>query len=304
MSARDHRWAGVFPVLCTPFTETGALDLEAQRAVVRFALSCGVHGLVCFGLGGEVNKLTPDERRQLTDVILAEVDDRVPVLVGCGAEAVHTAVELARYAERAGADGVVIPAPVTANVGPDELEDYFVAIAGSVELPVVIQDAPGYLGVALSPTLVRRVAERAANVEYVKLELGPDETAGWVEALGPRFGVFTGDAGIHLVSTLRAGAAANIPAVDVADILVAAYEAEARGDSASADAHQARVLPYLAFALQGIDRLNACAKEVLVRRGVLRHAGLREPAPRRAPSFGDLIDEHVAALELRATPVA
>ena len=263
-----------------------------------------MHGLVCFGLGGEVNKLTPDERRELTDVILAEVDGRVPVLVGCGAEAVHTAVELARYAERAGADGVVIPPPVTANVGADELEDYFVAIAGSVERPVVIQDAPGYLGVALSPQLVRRVADRAPNVEYVKLELGPDETARWVEALGPGFRVFTGDAGIHLVSTLRAGAVANIPAVDVVDVLVAAYEAESRGDTAAADAHQARVLPYLAFALQGIDRLNACAKEVLVRRGVLHHAGLREPAPRRSPSFGDLIDEHVAALELRAAPVA
>jgi hypothetical protein len=64
------------------------------------------------------------------------------------------------------------------------------------------------------------------------------------------------------------------------------------------------VLPYLVFALQGIDRLNACTKAVLVRRGVLDHAGLREPAPRPGPAFGDLIDHHVAALELRAAAVS
>jgi dihydrodipicolinate synthase/N-acetylneuraminate lyase len=299
----DHPWAGVFPVLPTPFTETGAVDLEAQRAVVRFALSCGVHGLVCFGLGAEVNKLTPDERRTLTDVILAEVDDRVPVVVGCGAEAVHTATELAQYAEQHGADGIVVPPPVTANADAGVLEDYFSAIAAAVELPVVIQDAPAYLGVALSPALVRRVADRSPNVKYVKLELGPDGTAQWAEALGPRFRIFTGDAGVHLVGTLRAGAVANIPAVDVADVLVAAYEAESRGNRAAADADQQRVLPYLVFALQGIDHLNACTKAMLVRRGVLERGGLRPPAPRPGPLFAELMDGHAAALELEAVPV-
>jgi dihydrodipicolinate synthase/N-acetylneuraminate lyase len=304
VGARKDRWAGIFPVVCTPFTESGALDLDAQRAVVRFALSCGVHGLVCFGLGGEVNKLIPEERRRLTDLIVEEVDGRVPVLVGSGAEAVHTAIELARYAERAGADGVVIPPPVTANVAADELEDYFTAIAGAVDLPVMIQDAPAYLTVALSPALVRRVAERAPNVAYVKLECGPDETARWLEALGPGIQAFTGDAGIHLLSTLRAGAVGNVPAVEIADVLVAAYEAEARGDPAVAAALFQRVLPYLVFALQGIDHLNVCTKEMLVRRGVLARGGLRAPAPRPAPLLPELIDRHAADLELAAAPVA
>src|SRR6266540_3479366 len=99
MAAAVSPWAGVFPVLCTPFDDEGGVDLEAQRAVVRFALGCGVHGLVCFGLGSEVNKLTPAERRRLAEAILDEAAGTVPVLVGVGAEATYTAVELARHAE-------------------------------------------------------------------------------------------------------------------------------------------------------------------------------------------------------------
>jgi 4-hydroxy-tetrahydrodipicolinate synthase len=298
-------WAGVFPVLCTPFADDGSVDVDAQRAVVRFALACGAHGLVCFGLGAEVNKLTPDERTRLTDAIIEEAAGRVPVLIGVGAEATHTAVELARYAQSAGADGVVVPPPFTAGVRGDELAGYFGAVASAVELPVMLQDASVYLGSALSPAFVRRLAEERPNVRYVKIEAGPEETARWVEGVGPDVRVFTGDAGVHLLPCLRAGAVGNIPAVEVADRLVAAYEAEMGGDAAGAEERFRPLLPYLVFALEGgIDHCNAATKAILVRRGVLARGGLRQPAPDFGPLFDELVDGHAAALDLAPSPVA
>lgn len=305
MAARETQWAGIFPVLCTPFDADGAIDVEAHRAVVAFALACGVHGLVCFGLGAEVNKLTPDERRRLTDAIVEEAAGRVPVLIGVGAEAVHTAVDLARYAEAAGADGIVVPPPFTAGLSGDELTGYFRAIAAAVDLPVMLQDASVYLGSALSPELVRRLASAQPNIRYVKIEAGPEETARWVAAVGSDVSVFTGDAGAYLLPCLRAGAVGNIPAVEVADRLAAAYEAEARGDPAGAEVLFLPLLPYLLFALQGgIDHCNAATKATLVRRGILAHSGLREPAPDFGSLFDDLIDGHAAALGLVPVPAA
>jgi dihydrodipicolinate synthase/N-acetylneuraminate lyase len=299
MAAADPWWRGIFPVLCTPLDATGAVDVDAQRAVVRFALACGVHGLVCFGLGAEVNKLTPDERRRLTDAIIEEAAGRVPVLVGVGAEAVYTAVELARYAEAAGADGVVVPPPFTAGLAGTGLAGYFRAVAGSVELPVMLQDASVYLGAALSPELVRQLGEAERNIRYVKIEAGPEETARWVAGVGPGVRVFTGDAGAYLLPCLRAGAVGNIPAVEVADHLVAAYEAEAAGDTEGAETRFRPLLPYILFALQGgIDHCNAATKATLVRRGVLARGGLREPAPDYGPLFEELVDAHAAALDL------
>ena len=305
MARSEGSWAGVFPVLCTPFDAEGAVDVDAQRRVVSFAVAAGAHGLVCFGLGAEVNKLTPEERRLLTDAIVDETAGRVPVLIGVGAEAIHTAVALARSAQEAGADGIVVPPPFTAGVQGDDLVDYFLSVAGAVDLPVMLQDASVYLGSALSPGLVRRLAEERPNIAYVKIEAGPDETARWVEDVGDRVRVFTGDAGVHLLPCLRAGAVGNIPAVEVVDRLVAAYEAAQQGEGARADELYTPLLPYLVFALDGgIDHCNAATKAMLVRRGVLENAALRQPAPRFAPSFEELVDAHAATLNVAAPAAA
>lgn len=304
MAANEEVWTGVFPVLCTPFGNDGAIDIEAQRAVVRFALACGAHGLVCFGLGAEVNRLTPQERMQLTDAIVDETQGRVPVLIGVGAEATHTAVELARYAQAAGATGVVIPPPFTIRLSGDELDGFFRTVAASIDVPVMIQDSSFYLGTPLSPTLVRRLAAEQPNIRYVKIEAGPEETARWADGLGGAVSLFTGDAGVHLLDCLRAGAVGNIPAVDVADGLVAAYEAERTGDRGAAEALFLPLLPYLVFALQGgIDHCNATTKAMLVRRGVLARGALRQPATGYGPLFDELVTAHAAALEFAATPL-
>jgi 4-hydroxy-tetrahydrodipicolinate synthase len=311
MREPTKHWEGVFPSLCTPFGEDGAIDIELQRAVVRFALSCGAHGVFCLGLAGEVNKLTPNERKQLSSVVVEEVNGRVPVLVGVGAESEHTAIDLTHSAETAGADGVVAPPPSTARASADVLERYFLAIAANTRLPVVIQDAPAYLGVALSAEFVCRLAEMQPNIRYVKLESGPEETASWVAQLHHRAHVFTGDAGLHLLTSLRAGAVGNVPGVELTDLLIAVYDAEKRCDPASADALHSRVLPYLVFSLQGLDHYNACSKEMLVRRGVLPRGGLRRPAPQLEPSalelietyFRDLVPLMTAPRTLPAPPV-
>lgn len=168
----------------------------------------------------------------------------------------------------------------------------------------MIRDSSFYLGSPLSPSLVRQLATEQPNIRYVKIEAGPEETRRWVEGLAGEVRLFTGDAGIHLLECLRAGAVGNIPAVDVADRLVAAYEAELAGDATTAEAIFRSLLPYLVFALQGgIDHCNAATKAVLVRRGVLERGGLRPPSPDYGPLFRELVDDHVTALELSTTTV-
>ncbi len=267
--------------------------------MVRFAIDAGAHGLVAFGLAGEVLKLSGAERRALTIAIVEEAAGRVPVFVGAGAESLRASRELAAFAENAGASCVVLPAPVSAKLGGSALADYFVGVASSVSIPVLIQDAPAYLGQAVGIDTVLRVAERAPNVRIVKLEAGPAELSTWIAVLGDGFSVWGGDAGIYQLDSLRAGAAGLIPGVDLVDLLVQAYEIEAGGDHARADELFGRVLPMLLFEIQhSIDHFNACAKHVLVRRGVLTRAHLRQPAERFGETSLRLLDEHLAALEL------
>jgi dihydrodipicolinate synthase/N-acetylneuraminate lyase len=289
----------VYPAICTPFSADDTVDLEAQRRIVRFARDCGSHGIVAFGLAGEVLKLTADERRTLTDLIIDEAGAEVPVFVGVGAPSVSASIELARYAEAAGASCVVVPAPMIGALGEAALVDYFVRIAGAVSLPVMIQDAPSHLGVGLGAEVVQRIGQRAENARLVKLEAGPAQMSRWLERLGPEFSVWGGDGGMYLLDCVRSGAAGIIPGVDLVDLLVQVYEAEARGESALADERLREVLPVLVFAMQdSIDHYNACAKHILVQRGVLERDGLRAPADALDDASRALLERHLAGLRL------
>jgi 2-keto-3-deoxy-L-arabinonate dehydratase len=292
-------WRGIYPAICTPFTPDDAVDLDALRRVVRFVLEGGAHGIVAFGLAGEVLKLSTDERKALTDTILDEVGGAVPVFIGASGPSIGVAIELARYAERAGANCVVLPAPMSGALDEPTLVDYFVRVASSVSIPVMIQDAPAYLGIGLGPGIVARVASAAENVRLVKLEAGPVEMGEWIASLGPEFSIWGGDGGVYLLDCVRTGAAGIIPGADLIDLLVQVYEAEADGDPVRADELFRAVLPILVFQMQNsIDHYNGCAKVVLVRRGVLTYAGLRPPAA----AFGDvselLLEQHLARLDL------
>lgn len=289
----------MYPAICTPFTADDAVDLDAQRRVVRFALEGGAHGIVAFGLAGEVLKLSLDERRRLTEVIVDEAAGAVPVFVGAGAPSVRDSIELATFAERAGASCIVLPAPLSGALDEGALVDYFARIAGAVSIPVMIQDAPAYLGVALGPALVHRVAALAENVRLVKLEAGPAEMSGWLDLLGGEFSIWGGDGGVYLLDCIRTGASGIIPGADLVDFLVAVYDANSEGDVSRADALLARVLPILVFQMQhSIDHYNACAKLVLRRRGVLDDVELRQPAAALPAASRALLEHHLAGLGL------
>ncbi len=292
-------WRGVYPAICTPFTESDAIDVEAQRRVVRFALECGSHGIVAFGLAGEVLKLSAEERLLLTDVIVEEVGGAVPVFVGVGAPSVRASSELARHAEAAGASCVVVPAPLSGALDDAALVDYFVRIASAVALPVMIQDAPAYLGIRLGPGVVERVGAAVENARLVKLEAGPAEMSHWIERLGGEYAIWGGDGGMYLLDCIRGGAAGIIPGVDLVDFLVRVYEADARGESSLAEEHFREILPMLVFEMQhSIDHYNACAKHILVQRGVLERGGLRAPAGSLGDASLELLERHLAGLQL------
>jgi 4-hydroxy-tetrahydrodipicolinate synthase len=270
-------WAGIFPSIPTAFAEDGSLDLESQAAVARFSVECGAQGLLCFGLAGEVFRLTPAERRAALEAIVEAVAGRIPVLAGVGAEALHTSLALARAASDAGADGVVIPPPITTRPSRQELMYYFGAIAAAAELPAMVQDAPEYLGVELGPDLVVALARSSPEIGCVKLEAGAEQIAHWVEAADGELIVFGGNGGIFLLDTLDNGAVGNAPGADVTDELTATYALWKSGDAEGARTRFAPLLPLLVFESQGIEHYNACAKHLLVRRGILTSAHMRVP---------------------------
>jgi dihydrodipicolinate synthase/N-acetylneuraminate lyase len=297
----DTKWSGIFPSLPTPFSPDGDLDLDSQRSVVRFAIDSGAHGIICFGLAGEVFRLTADERLELLRVIVDETDGCIPVLAGVGLEAEHTSVRLAQAAAAAGADGIVVPPPITCPAADSELVRYFERVAGAVDVPVMIQDAPDYLDVEVGPKVIATLLARIPNLAALKLEVGGDGVADWVEAFAGRLPVFCGNGGLYLLDCLANGAAGVAPGADVVDVLVDIYELWRSDRQAEAWGRMERLVPMLAFQMQDIDHYNATAKRVLHRRGKLSSPEMRAPARRLNPSGEALVDQYMVRLNLVAS---
>jgi 4-hydroxy-tetrahydrodipicolinate synthase len=288
----------MFPSLATPFTADDELDLDGQRAIVRFAVDHGSHGLICFGLAGEVFRLTPAERVRLLEAIVQECDRQVPVLAGVATEAEHTSVRLARELANAGADGLVIPPPLTAPASEPELVRYFEAVAGATDLPVMIQDAPEFLNVEVGPGVVSELLERTPNLVALKLEVGADALVPWVQEFDGRLRVFCGNGGMYLIDCLRLGAAGIAPGVDIVDLLVEIHDLWRQARHDDAWQRMCRVLPMLAFQMQTIEHYNATAKYVLRKRGVVHCDRLRGPAQQLGPVGRQITDGYLAMLAL------
>lgn len=280
-SAKALSWHGIFPSLPTPFDSQDVADPHAFRRIVRFAIDGGAHGIVCFGLAGEVGRVTVSERKSLLEEVLGEVGGLVPVLTGATGENLRESRGLLRHAEQAGASGIVVPPPMGYPLSEAEFVEFLVELCADTELPVFVQNAPELLGVGFRPDAIVDAARSAPAIRGVKLESGPEGIELWRSVLGEDYVVFGGNGGLYLLDGLRAGAVGFMPAVDTVDLQVAIYESERTGRHDEADGLFARLLPLLVFEDQTLDHFNACVKYVLWRRGVLTEIELRSPGLRR-----------------------
>ena len=161
-------FSGLIPAMVTPFDEGGEVDLRATEAVVDHFVGAGVDGISTLGSTGEFSHLTDDERRRFAEELVRIVRGRVPLLIGVGASSTKETIELARHAERLGVDGVLVVPAFYWKVGDEALFKHFVAVAESVDIPVLLYNIPMLTGIDLSPGLIARIADECPNVVGLK----------------------------------------------------------------------------------------------------------------------------------------
>lgn len=174
---------GVWVALVTPWDEDRAEPRrEALRSLIMRFVSVGVDGLFVLGTTGEGFLFSVEERKIFLEVILEEVNGRLPVIVHVGHELTKVAVDLARHAQKVGARAVSLTPPSRYRLDWQELEDYFVAVAEAVsDLPVLLYDIPSGGCNALGATLLAQVHERASNI--VGAKVSRSDWSAWEEYL-------------------------------------------------------------------------------------------------------------------------
>jgi 4-hydroxy-tetrahydrodipicolinate synthase len=144
--------------MVTPFTEAGTLDLDGAQRLADLLVSRGCDGLVLSGTTGESPTTTDAEKAALVTAVREAVGDRAALVAGVGTADTRHTVELARAAEKAGADGLLVVAPYYSRPPQDALEAHFREIADACGLPVMLYDIPGRTGTRIEPDTIVRLA--------------------------------------------------------------------------------------------------------------------------------------------------
>ncbi|WP_266096507.1 dihydrodipicolinate synthase family protein [Rubrobacter marinus] len=232
---------------------------------------------------GEAHKLSDAERTSVMHGYLRAVEGRVPVIVGCSAPATRVAIERAREAEEAGAAAVMVAPPNNVR-NLDLVFEHYRRVAGSVGLPVVVQDEPVNTGVTMPAPFVARVMDEIENCRYVKLEEAP--TTIKISALldgirdeEKKRGIFGGLGGMYFYEELLRGASGIMTGFAYSEVLVGTYDLFAKGQREEARDFFYRYLPLIRFEAQlGVGGVGI-RKEVFKLRGAISSSHVRFPAP-------------------------
>lgn len=242
MAAKTH-FRGSFTALVTPF-KNGSVDEKAFRELVDWQIAEGTNGLVPVGTTGESPTLSHDEHKQVVEWCVDQARRRVPVVAGAGSNSTKEAIDLARHAEQAGADAVLVVTPYYNKPTQDGLYAHFKALNDAIGIPILIYNIPGRSVIDMSVETMARLFE-LKNIAGVK-----DATANVTRvsqqraAMGEDFNQLSGEDITALGFMAHGGHGCISVTSNVAPRLCAEFQAAClRGDYAAALKLQDKLAP-------------------------------------------------------------
>ena len=278
MTGLPQHFGGIVPPVCTPMTESFEVDVPSLRRLIEFLIEAGVHGLFFLGSTGEAAFLTNEQRATVLDVATRTVAGRVPVVAGIIDMTTARALEHARAAEQAGADGLVLTAPFYTRTSPPEIIDHFRLIRAAVDLPVLAYDIPVCVHTKLTRAMLVQMA-REGLIVGVKDSSGDEANFRGLAMdaqMLPNFSLFTGSE-LLVDTAILMGASGAVPGLGNVDPegYVRLYQAARAGDWETARREQERLYRLFSIIEAGVGRMGigssamGAFKTALMLRGVI-----------------------------------
>lgn len=272
---------GIYPILATCFHPDGTIDYDSQKRLIDFCIDSGVHGLVMLANASEGHLLSDEEKREALTFGLQTIAGRVPVIATVNHPASNVATESALFAEGQGAAAVMTLPPFFGRwrAGLGEIFNHFQTISDAINIPIVLQDH-ALTDISLSVNDLSDMVHRIEQLSYIKLEAGNiiHKARKLREVAGKYLhGAFGGNSGIFLPEEYEAGCCGAMPACYMPDAFRKTWdllEADQIDDAIT------YFMPYSRLASYEKENANRCTwKEILVQRGIITSAAVREPRP-------------------------
>lgn len=286
---------GIIPPTITAFAADESVDLETTAAHARFVADRGVHGVFPLGTNGEFALLESQERAQVIEAVVNEIDGEVPVIAGVGAPSTRETIDHAERAASAGADGLVAVTPYYYPIDSKGAVEHYRRVTEAVSLPVYVYHIPSKTGNALSQETLLEIAA-LDGVVGLKDSSKDIPLLGQVIANAPEVSFFAGSDSL-LVPGLDLGCCGLVSAVANAfpELVVELYEAYDEGDKERAQSAQETVYAVRSALKQG--PYLAGVKSALSLRG-FDSGPLRSPLRRMNDAEETALSEELKRLDL------
>lgn len=190
----DNIFKGLGIALVTPFTQSGAVDYDALRGLLRYQLDNGADFLCILATTGETPTLTKEEKSEIKKIAIDMAGGSVPILMGCGGNNTAAIIEELQTEDFYGIDGILSVCPYYNKPSQEGLYQHFKAIANATNMPVVLYNVPGRTGVNMKAETTVRLAEDCPNIVAIKEASGSLEQVDEIIKNKPaHFDVISGD---------------------------------------------------------------------------------------------------------------
>jgi len=184
---------GVYTALVTPFNNDGSIDEKALRDLIDFQIGEGISGLLPMGTTGESPTLSHGEHIRVIELVVEQIDGRVPVIAGSGSNCTDEAVEMTKQAMECGVDASLQVAPYYNKPTQEGFYRHFMEVANAVDIPIIVYNIPGRSGKNIENTTMLRLAEHP-NIAGVKEASGDiPQMMDLIRQKPPSFAVLSGD---------------------------------------------------------------------------------------------------------------
>ena len=245
----NKTFEGIIAYPVTPFTAEGGIDTPMLAHLIDRMIVDGVHAIAPLGSTGESAYLSNAEWELAAQVSIEAVARRVPSVVGISELTTLGACRRARFAERLGADAVMVLPISYWKLTEAEIIAHYAAIGDAVSIPIMLYNNPATSGVDMSPELIARICRDVPSVTMVKESTGDLQRMHRLKQLTQGSIPFYNGSNPLAFAALNAGASGWCTAAPNlnAALPLALYEAIKRGDIATARASFERMLPLLQF---------------------------------------------------------
>lgn len=269
---------GVNPIVAMPFTSQGDIDERSVVRLLEHLAGSGAHGVTLFGIASEFPKLDDNERDRLSQLFINTLaGGSLYRAMSVTDHSTELAVKRARRYSALGADALMLLPPFFLSPSPEAVQEHIYAVLEAVDIPVMVQYAPGETGLPITPQQLAEVAERYPHAVF-KIECNPpvDYTREFLRH-APQTSVLNGYAGLYMLKMLDAGGKGVMPGCSFTEVYVQIYRHWQAGEYQQAESLHKRLLPYIQRWMSHCEYIIQAEKTLLMERGIIATDYCRHP---------------------------